>query len=363
MSIVFFTGFPGFLGTELVPRILNRHGADVSATCLVQARFMATAQQRVAELTRADPALEGRINLVDGDITQPDLGLGEAAELKKGVMEIFHLAAIYDLAVPRHAALRVNVDGTGHMLDFAAACRGLKRFHYVSTCYVAGKYVGAFTELDLEKGQTFNNYYEETKYLAEVEVQRKMKAGMPITIYRPSIVVGDSATGATQKYDGPYFVIQWLLRQAQLAVMPLAGNPEFTRVNVVPRDFVVSAMAHLSGLDRSLGKVYQLCDPNPFTVEQMVDALGQATGRKIITVPTPLWLAKNAIAHGPGVYRFMKIPAEAVDYFTLPTFFTCNNALTDLEGSGIHCPQFSDYAVRLVGFMKEHPEVLASAMA
>src|SRR6185295_13240080 len=106
----------------------------------------------------------------------------------------------------REVGMRVNVDGTRHVLDFAAAQPSLERLHYVSTCYVSGRYQGVFAESDLEKGQTFNNYYEETKYLAEVEVQRRMREGLPATIYRPSVVVGDSTSGATQKYDGPYFV-------------------------------------------------------------------------------------------------------------------------------------------------------------
>ena len=62
-------------------------------------------------------------------------------------------------------------------MELARRCKALDRLHYVSTCYVSGRYVGIFGEEDLDKGQTFNNYYEETKYLAEVEVQARMRAG------------------------------------------------------------------------------------------------------------------------------------------------------------------------------------------
>ena len=74
-----------------------------------------------------------------------------------------------------------------------------------------------------------------------------MRAGMPATIYRPSIVVGDSRTGETQKYDGPYFAMQWLLRQKRVAIMPVVGSPSDTEFNVVPRDFVIDAITWLSG--------------------------------------------------------------------------------------------------------------------
>ena len=75
-----------------------------------------------------------------------------------------------------------------------------------------------------------------------------MKKGLAATIYRPTVVVGDSRTGATQKYDGPYFVIRWLLRQSQVAFMPVVGEPAKFRLNVFPRDFVVSSIAYFSWL-------------------------------------------------------------------------------------------------------------------
>jgi thioester reductase-like protein len=85
----------------------------------------------------------------------------------------------------------------------SAGLPDLRRLHYVSTCYVSGRWAGIFRETDLVKGQRFNNFYEETKYLAEVAVAAARDNGLPTTIYRPSVVGGDSTTGATQKYDGP----------------------------------------------------------------------------------------------------------------------------------------------------------------
>ena len=233
MSKIFLTGFPVFLGSGLLPRILSP-ATDPTAVCLVQAKFLGDAERRVETLTSEYPHLEGRIEVLVGDITQPHLGLGKSKKLQKSITEIFHLAAVYDLSVERNLAMRVNVEGTRHMLDFAAGCTALERFQYVSTCYVSGRYAGIFREQDLVKGQKFNNYYEETKYLAEVEVQKRMIGGLPATIYRPAIVVGDSRTGATQKYDGPYYVMRWLLRQPFVAVLPVVGDPTTVRVNLVP---------------------------------------------------------------------------------------------------------------------------------
>ena len=260
------------------------------------------------------------------------------------------------------SAVRVNVDGTRNVLDALERCPGLTRLHHFSTCFVSGRYAGPFGEDDLDVGAPFNNYYEETKHLAEADVRRRMSAGMPATIYRPSIVVGDSRTGETQKFDGPYFVMQWLLRQPGHAVLPVAGDPTMTRVNVVPRDFIVDAVGYLSGLSVSEGRTYQLADPRPLTVDEMADTLAEATGRALIKVPLPRKLAKASLARVPGVYWVMRIPPQAVDYFSHPSFYLTDHCRADLAGSGIEPPPFPSYVDQLVEYMRSHPDVSSAAM-
>lgn len=361
MPAIFFTGFPGFLGVELLPRVLAR-APDHQAICLVQPKFAQLARRRAAELEARVPGVEARIRIVEGDITQPGLGLREPIAPGE-ITEIFHLAAVYDLSVPRDVALRVNVGGTRHVLDLAERCTALRRVQYVSTCYVSGRFDGVFRESDLERGQRFNNFYEETKYLAELELQRRMRESLPATVYRPAVVVGDSRTGATQKYDGPYFVIQWLLRQPRLAVMPVIGDPRAHSLNVVPRDFIVDAIGHLSGIEASAGRVYQLADPDPPDIATMLDVLGAATGRRLVRVPLPRRLAKTAIDRVPGVYPLLRIPSSAIDYFVHPARYDTRNATRDLRPAGIEVPRFADYAARLVEFAREHSEFDAAAMA
>lgn len=354
MSSIFFTGFPGFLGSELLPRVVLRTGHD--AVCLVQAKFRGLAEERAEQLVKVHPALANRIHLVEGDLTQ---ALDSIAV--DDVREIYHLAAVYDLSVSRDLGMRVNVTGTERVLDLAERAPRLERLHYVSTCYVSGRHPGLFTEDDLEKGQSFNNYYEETKHLAEVAVRKRMDR-LPVTVYRPSVVVGDSRTGATQKFDGPYFVIQWLMRQPRLAVLPVVGRPSRYRFNVVPRDFMIRALTHLSGLKTNVGKTYALADPRPLTVDEIIDAIAEATQRTVLRIPMTRGLAKGALNHVPGVYRLMRIPAAAVDYFVHPTAYDTRNATADLAPAGIVAPEFRDYASRLVEFVRAHPEIGSAAM-
>lgn len=355
---VFITGYPGFLGTELLSRIVRR--TDQDAVCLVQPKFVGVAQQRVDALATRDAELSRRIRIVAGDITEPGLGL--EAHALADVTEAWHLAAVYDLAVNVRVADAVNVTGTRNVLQALETCSNLSRLHYFSTCYVSGRYAGPFSEDQLDVGAPFNNFYEESKHYAEAEVRQHMSAGMPATIYRPSIVVGDSQTGATQKFDGPYYVMQLLLRQGRRAVLPVVGDPTATRVNIVPRDFVIDAVDHLSGLAASAGRTYHVADPHPLTVEELIDVMAEATGRRVVMVPLPRSVAKGSIRHVPGVRRLMGMPAEAVDYFSHPTHYLTQNLRNDLAGSGIEPPHFDNYVDRLVSFLRDHRATDMAAM-
>lgn len=364
MSAIFLTGFPGFLGSQLVERLLARYPADTVINCLVQRAYSGQAQARKQAIEAKRAAWIGRICLIEGDITAADLGLGERYRaLARGTAEIYHLAAVYDLGVTRELALRVNVDGTRNLLAFAeAAGSGLRRFHYVSTCYVSGSHPGEFTEADLVKDQHFGNYYEETKYLAEVEAQARMRAGLPGTIYRPAIVVGDSNTGETQKFDGPYYLIGLMLKLPGVAFVPILGDPKRVEFNIVPRNYVVDALAYLSGEEKSLGKVYQLCDPHPPTVDALVDIVGRATGRRVVRVPAVEPLARVALERVGPLRRWTGVEPRSVRYFAHPTRYRCDATLDDLAGSGIWCPPFASYVDKLVAFMAAHPEITAAAM-
>jgi len=356
------TGFPGFLGSALLPRLLARR-PHMKAVCLVQPQHAVLARSRVKELEITDPHTMGRIRLTEGDITVPGLGL-DAAERERldDVREVWHLAAVYDLAVAPKIARRVNVDGTTNVLDFCREQPHLRRLQYVSTCYVSGRFEGEFAEDTLDAGQVFRNHYEETKYEAELLVRKAMADGVPATIYRPGIVVGDSQTGATQKYDGPYFLATFLARQASIAVVPAVGDADRVRVCLVPRDFVVGAMDELSVLEESAGRTYALVDPDPPTVREVVTAFAKHRKTRVVWMPLPLAPVHAIVEHVPGMERLLGLPAEALDYFASPTTYATANTTRDLTASGLTCPPFQSYAGLLLDFMQAHPEYDANAM-
>ena len=361
MTALLMTGFPGFLGSALLPRLLARR-EGVQAVCVVQPHHLVTAKQRLQHIETAHPQIAGRTELVTGDITESGLGVDPAhAELLDQVTEVWHLAAVYDLAAPADLARRVNVDGTARVLEFCWERPSFDRLQYVSTCYVSGTYRGRFTEDMLDVGQSFHNHYDATKFAAEKLVREAMEQGLPATIYRPGIVVGDSRTGETQKYDGPYYIARFLRRQPlPVAVLPAVNGDHTT--SVVPRDFVIEAMDQLSVMESSVGRTYALTDPDPPTNREVAELFADHLGKRLTWVPLPLGLTKAALNHVPGLEWLLGLPAELLDYFEAPTTYATDHTVADLAGTGVACPPFDSYAARLLDFMEEHPEIDAAAM-
>jgi len=347
---ILFTGFPGFIGMRLLPRILDRKpGARV--VCLLQEKFRPAAEQAVASLEASHPHVRGRIGLVGGDITEPGLGIeaGAAAELRRSLREAYHLAAVYDLAVKRDVAHRINVVGTRNVLELLQSTPGFERLHYVSTAYVSGTARGVFRETDLDVGQGFKNHYEATKFEAEVAVA---KSSVARTIYRPGVVVGDSRTGETGKFDGPYFVMRAMERMPSPGVFLRLGLGRGT-VNIVPVDFVVEALAALSASEVSAGKTYHLADPHPHSPREIAHMLARALGKKFLHVPVPMTVAKLLFAPR-FVQRFFGMPVQSLDYFDDPVRHDATQATADLATLGIVCPRLEDYLPKLVTFYHAH---------
>ncbi|HEX8293713.1 MAG TPA: SDR family oxidoreductase, partial [Pyrinomonadaceae bacterium] len=269
---IFLTGFPGFIAGRLVER-LAREGARF--LLLVQPAFAGRARAEIARLSEQTGATPERFRVLEGDITREDLGLS-AADLEEARGEatvLFHLAAVYDLAVAREVGVRVNVEGTRNVNRFALSLPRLKRYHYVSTCYVAGRRTGLILESELRHDAGFRNFYEETKYLAELEVEA-LKGELPVTVHRPSVVCGDSRTGETAKYDGVYYLINYLRIFPGLLSAANIGNDR-VRLNVVPVDFVVEALALLAADGRASGATVQLADPDPLTTRELFDIISE----------------------------------------------------------------------------------------
>lgn len=346
---VLFTGFPGFIGARLLPRLLELWPEE-TFVCLVQDRFLGLTHGELAAIEARHPSGRGRLTTVVGDITLPGLGLAaaDATRLRGELTAAHHLAAVYDLAVSRELGMKVNVEGTRNVLAFLGGARRFARLHYVSTAYVSGSATGVFRESDLDVGQRFKNHYEETKFLAEVEVAR---SGVPATIYRPSVVVGDSRTGETGKFDGPYFTLTAMEKVPSPGIFLRVGSGR-NPANLVPVDFVVEALARLSTQREAATRTYHLTDPQPLPVIEVERLFARALGKSFVYVPVPKGLAKAFFSLGP-VQRHFGMPVQSLDYFDHPLRFDTTEASRALAAFGLECPRLPDYADRLVSFYRQ----------
>lgn len=348
---IFITGFPGFIASRLVKRLAQEGARFI---LLSQPALLETARKEVAEIAREAGIAVERFQIVAGDITEPNLGLAEAelASARREATTVFHLAAIYDLKVAEDLATRVNIGGTRNVNDFVKSVARLKRYHYVSTCYVAGKREGVIRETELAHDAGFRNHYEKTKYAAEMTVAA-LKPELPVTIHRPAVVCGDSHTGETAKYDGIYYLIHYLRKWPAGLTRLNIGNSE-VRLNLVPIDFVIDAMVALAIDDRAIGATVQLADPAPLTTHQLFDEISRAIGGRdsFATVPAGIVYPVLRLPLAP---KLTGLPHSAVPYFFLEQTYDTARARELLEPYGIRCPGFAEYVGALVNFVAEHP--------
>ncbi|HET6872649.1 MAG TPA: SDR family oxidoreductase [Sporolactobacillaceae bacterium] len=350
-----FTGFPGFIATNLVKQVIRDRQDVEHIYVLVLPNFVNKAEETIANIVETMGIARSQFTIVEGDITKPNLALeAEIREkLKECLTHVFHLAAIYDLAVPEKLAVEVNVDGTKNVNDWVQTLNQLKRYVYFSTSYVAGTREGRILETELEMGQTFKNHYERTKYEAEVLVKGIMNA-VPTTVIRPGIVVGHSETGETVKFDGPYFILNFIDRLKFLPIIPYMGHGE-AEGNFVPIDFIFRATIYLGHSEAGVGKTYQLTDPKPYKAKDvyrmlMKEYLGREPKGRI-----PLSWGK-AMLSSSRMRKWVRTEKEALAYFTCKAEYDCTQTQKDLAGSGIACPDFKDVIPAMVAFYKTHKD-------
>src|SRR5689334_1749153 len=348
---IFMTGFPGFIAGRFVKRLACE---DTRFILLVQSALAARARADIANIRRESGAGDDKFSIIEGDITQLNLGMSDAdtERVRSETDGLFHLAAIYDLAVERELAQRVNVQGTAHVNRFAKSIPNLKRYHYVSTCYVAGRRRGLIREDELQHDAGFRNHYEESKYMAELSMD-VLKSDLPVTIHRPAVVVGDSRTGETAKYDGIYYLIHYLRKWPAALSLVNIGNSE-VRLNLVPIDFVIEAMVALAKDERAVGATVQIADPAVLTTEQLFDEIAETlAGRKsAITVPRNI---VYPVLMAPGAPKITGLPHSAVPYFFLEQTYDTTQSQQLLAPHAIQCPAFPSYVKALIEFVSEHP--------
>jgi short-subunit dehydrogenase len=351
----FVTGATGFIGRNLVERLLQREGT-------IYALVRAGSRGRLEELRTGWGADGARIVPISGDLTQPGLAVSEEdlVAMRGEIDHFFHLAAIYDIEADAETQQIANVEGTRHALELATAVEA-GCFHQVSSIAAAGLYRGTWSEDMFDEAQRLDtNPYFRTKHESERLVREECPR--PWRVYRPGIVVGDSRSGAIDKIDGPYYFFKALQRARRVlpSWLPTLGI-EGGEINIVPVDYVAAAIDHLAHKPKLDGRAFHLTDPRPKTAGEVLNLFAkaadapQSTFRLDTDVTEPATSAlRSALKLVPGSKRAVKaaldqigLPASVFTYIDYPTSFDSTATQKALAGSGIEVPPLESYATRI----------------
>lgn len=341
MKTFFVTGVTGTLGKEFVRNILAN--GDERLIVLVRRSKRLSHWDRMRKILSSfglENHLGTRIQVFEGDITRPEMGLTpeDVNFLRKNVDEFFHIAALTALNGSEEDCQTINFGGTQNALKFAwdfYKNGKMKRFFYFSTAYASGsRQTYCAKEDELPKHPMHANFYESSKFAAETKVREALAAGLPATIFRPSIVVGDSRTGEVSEFNVIYPFMK-LFAHGMISVLPTHPENSF---NIVPIDFVIHASREIAKQPSSVGKTFHLVTQNPPTIDMLL----QVKNEDYPTLPPVNMIAPETFKKetldpmGQSVYQILE---PYLGYLNDHLTFDTANTQTALRGTGIQFPK------------------------
>jgi long-chain acyl-CoA synthetase len=262
-KIILLTGATGFLGTNLANQLIG--DPQVQLYALVRAKDNESAALRLKKEWWDFPALHAavgkQVQPLAGDVTLPNLGLDQTTyqHLTQMLTHILHTAADVRLFQPLEELHHINVEGTRQVLSLARAVHaqhGLICYAHVSTAYVAGAHSGSIPEEPPTDQYGFSSPYEQSKYQAE-QLVWQAAGEIPVSIFRPGMIVGDSQNGRIKTFNTLYFPLRLYLT-GKFSIAP--ANPAM-RINLVPVDYVADSVCRLIDQPAAIGKAFHLTPP------------------------------------------------------------------------------------------------------
>ncbi len=349
MTTRLVTGYPRLLARRIATEVLADPAARV--VMLVRARFLDEAKRWA--LTLGPDAR--RVELLEGEVTAIDLGLGgrEFLDLARRIDVVHHAAYSTSHEVEEKAITALNLQGTREVLELARA--GLEqgsapRVVAYSSVLALGDAEGLLREDELDRGQRFRSPVEETMHGAERLLRRAM-ATLPVTVLRASMIVGDSRTGEIDLFDGPYLFIVLMLSSPVDMRLPLPAGGDLP-LHVVPVDHVARAGVALGAAREAVGKTFHIVDPTPPSTGAAFERIAQVAGRKIPRGMVPVNISR-ALLNTPGLERLTRSPRAFVDRLATRARYADTNARGLLAARGVECPKFEAYVEPLVSYAQE----------
>ena len=290
MAKIFLTGITGLVGSAFVTGLLKERD-DVEIVAMTRANATQSAAERVESVIREQCILDEHpedidkilkaVTVIGGDIAEIDPKAVAAMPELAGVDTVFHCAADVNLGKdPQGKTYRINYHGTENIVELAKLLK-VKELHYVCTAYIAGKLQGtAIEDNPIDSG--FHNPYEESKYKAEMLVRN---AGIPFSIYRPSIIIGRRKDGKIRRALAFYRILEFMAKLKKHTASKTNQDPtgfvdldiHFPAANsqhiyFVPIDYIQEAIVKLFQTP-VCGKAFHITGDSPVTTQQILEAM------------------------------------------------------------------------------------------
>ena len=364
-QIIFVTGATGNLGSKLVLQALEEK-PDIQIIALVRGENQAEAELRLRNLlfTLSPDSnftdIGERLKVINGDITQKQLGLPYPLykDLAAKVTYIIHSAAATKFSSTLEESRLVNYTGTENVMKFAGLASRSPIFNtmaHISTAYVCGRREGIIFEGESDKNCGFSNGYEQSKWEAE-QLVRSMMPQIPITIFRPSIIVGDSHTGHIATFNVLYPPLKFLCQGLNISLTGRSDVP----LDVIPVDYAARAILHITlNNSDSDGKTFHIVSgkENSCQVGEIVRQAKKMSDRenpgsnaiKDKTVSSnSLWnRISTQTRKACKISKFLNI---YLPHVTLRRYFDDTNTRQVLQGSGIFAPSLVSYLDKIMEY-------------
>jgi len=348
MSIL-VTGFGRqFLAQRVVEELL-REDEQVQIICPVHGQ---SHERATALLEKISPQRREHITLLEADDEAMDFGLSgrDYSELTAQLHSIHHCGSNRLVA---HADVRATVVRAREVAELALATPHLDQLVHWSSTLVSGSRRGYFFEGELDEDTEFRNRLEEGLFRAE-RLLVSLRPRVPVTVLRPSLIVGDSITGEVGRPDGLHLLIRLMLNTPMDLKLPIPTRSQ-TPVHIVPIDYVTEAGVRIARDPRSHGRCFHIVDPQPETVERVFSIFASITGRSLARGRLPASVAQNLLKL-PGLNKLTREPRSLLEHFATEVVYDDRNAREILQPQQVHCPQLSTYAENLVSYMRSLKE-------
>ena len=357
---IFLTGCTGYIGAHVAALLLDQHNERLNL--LVRAKTEQEARYRLwqplqlhLDFPQFHEAFETRIAVFRGDLTAPQFGLdaAEYARLAGTTDSIIHCAASLNRRSEK-SCLNVNLRGTLEVVQLgrrAHQAHGLRRFSQVSTVAVAGMRSHEVVTEDASIDWNRSDYdpYARTKKFCEHMVG-ELLPDVPRTVFRPSIVLGDSRHAETTQFE----MVRAFAFLAGLPVLPFRPDG---RVDIVPVDYVAEAIVAIHQKPDPLFGIYHLSSgARSETFIQITRALAEAGGKMGPLYWPGLERPFSAMVswlsgYRGGAGRGASLLKVFMPYLVWDTVFDNSRVVAEL---GRAPEPFSRYCYPLLRFSREH---------